>query len=217
MAIAIPYLNGTFVDFLIINTSIQDVLYFAILIASINLIGIALKYTFSMVGIKASTNAVYLILIDLIRKYERIELRAIEKIEAAYMTQRMTTDANTISKFVIDSFLEIPLGIFTSIGIIVFFLQLDPVFSFISAALISLYFFAFLKFKPKLEEAALERKEADSKFFEAINSQIDNIFDIQLHAKFSHSASAITDAYSLYLPKLFIAAKLVTHSPQLTA
>lgn len=205
---AIPYLNGTFIDFLISNTSVQSVLSFAVAVAGINLIGTALKYVTSMINVKVSANTAYLMLIDSVKSYEHAELCLVEEIEPSYLTQRLFTDVNTTSNFVISSFLGIPLGVLMALGVVAFFFYLDPVFAFVSIALLLAYFAAFAKLRDPLHRAALARKEADSIFFEDINSQISNVFNIQLTAKYHKSVSALENAYESYLPKIIRSSRI---------
>ena len=47
----------------------------------------------------------------------------------------------------------------------------------------------------------MKKKEADSKIFELINSQIEQIFEIQLNADYYKSKAILNNNFKLYLPK----------------
>lgn len=198
--IAAPYLNGIFLDFLIYNSNVERVVGFALVVALINILGVALNYFANMTNIKVATRTSYAMLVNLVERYEHAELAFTETLNSSYVTQRAFTDVGVTSKFVIGSFLNIPMRSILALGIVAFFVILNPIFAIFSVLLVVIYFVVFTRMKKPLYETVKEKKEADSSFFEAIHSQISGVFDIQLNAKYNKSVLFLNSAFDSYYP-----------------
>lgn len=208
----IPYLNGSFIDFLVTNTVVENVIKFALLVAAINLLSVGLSYYLGVTAVKIACKTSFSILRSLIEKYEKAQLLITEKLESSYVAQRTITDTEVVSRFVINTFVAIPLEVVMAAGIVIFFYSINPIFCFVSLVLAAIYLIAFVYLKKPLNVTALEKKEATSSFFESISSQIGNVFSIQLEAEYSKSIGAMSDAFSGYFPKVVNNARIVCFS-----
>lgn len=200
VTIVSPYLNGVFLDFLIANTSINLVVTFALVIAAVSISGTALSYFASIVIVKVSTNTAYSLLIELMKKFERAELLFVEALDTSYITQRVSTDVNAVSKFVIGNFLTAPLQVVLSAGICVFFFLINQFVAFMALGLVLVYILLFVKLRKPLYDASMQKKEADSIFFGAIGSQLNSIFEIQLRSKYDNSINFLNSSFGKYYP-----------------
>ena len=106
-----------------------------------------------------------------------------------------------MTNFVISNFLTIFLNAFLLLSIIVLFIAINSAFSVFVFLLCITYIVAFAKIKAPLYASSYEKKEADSKIFELINSQIEQIFEIQLNADYYKSKAILNNNFKLYLPK----------------
>lgn len=208
----IPYLNGSFIDFLVTNTVVESVIKFALLVAAINLLSVGLSYYLGVTAVKIACKTSFSILRSLIEKYEKAQLLITEKLESSYVAQRTITDTEVISRFVINTFVAIPLEAVMAAGIVIFFYSINPIFCFVSLVLAAIYLIAFVYLRKPLNVTAFEKKEATSSFFESISSQIGNVFSIQLEAEYSKSIGAMSDAFSGYFPKVVNNARIVCFS-----
>lgn len=204
-----PYLNGVFVDFLITNKSVERIVGFASVVAAIGITVAILSYFAGMTTVKVSYNVAYLVLKDLIGTYEHADLLFLEKLDATYTTQRMFTDSNVVSKFVIGSFLSVPLNALVAVFISTLFFIINPLLSLIALSLAIAYFLLFWKARKPLYRASMTKKEADSTFFGAINSQVDRVFDIQLRSDHNNSLTSLGLSFSSYF-------KSIVESSQIT-
>ena len=197
----LPYLNGMFIDSLTYKLEEKKIILFAIMIASIGLLGAFLSYYANMCTVKIVNKTTFSLLFKLVDSLEHTQLQVVEQFRSSYITQRIFSDINVVTNFVISNFLTIFLNAFLLLSIIVLFIAINSAFSVFVFLLCITYIVAFAKIKAPLYASSYEKKEADSKIFELINSQIEQIFEIQLNADYYKSKAILNNNFKLYLPK----------------
>lgn len=124
----------------------------------------------------------------------------LRKWKNGYTSQRITTDANAVTSFVISNYLSVILNALLVIFVLVMFAFIDFTLFLLSLGLIAAYVFLFVKIKEPLYAASFRKKEADSVFFNTINSQVSQVFDIQLAVDFEGYQRELHRAFEQYLP-----------------
>lgn len=79
-----PYLNGLFVDFLILNQSQEEAICFALLVATIGIISALLSYSAGTLSVNVASRVSFSILRDIVAKYERREYKEIRKLRISF-------------------------------------------------------------------------------------------------------------------------------------
>lgn len=204
-----PYLNGAFIDFLITNKDIRSVVQFAIIVAAIGIICAAVSYFSSIATVQVSTRTTYLYIKDWMDEYLRADLIAVEDASAAYTTQRVVTDVNAVVRFVVGSFLAIPLTALLSLFICIFFFIINSTIAIMALALVVVYLILFYKSKTVLLDASKNRKEAESVYFSSIESEVNGIFETQLRSSYDVSLRHFENAFSRYYPAIICANRAV--------
>jgi len=200
MSSAFPFLNGRFVDFLVYDTSMNAVISFSFVLAGVGLLSVIFSYIAGIVSVKVSSETSFSILAEIIGRFQHADLKHVEEMENGYTSQRITTDANAVTSFVISNYLSVILNALLVIFVLVMFAFIDFMLFLLSLGLIAAYVFLFVKIKDPLYVASFKKKEADSVFFNIINSQVSQVFDIQLAADFEGYQRELHRAFEQYLP-----------------
>jgi len=176
-----PYLTGAFVDFLVINKDEKKVIFLAALIMSVGIIGILLAYVKNMMSVKITSQVSFNLLQDITKYLKRVKLEIIETKDPMYLAQQISTDVNVTTGFVISNYITIFLNLFLAVGIVYLFCSINLILLIMMISLIIPYIILYIKMRGPLYQKFLEKKDADSKFFSKLSSQICQIFFIKTY------------------------------------
>ncbi len=203
-----PYLNGAFIDLLTYDTDVNTVIKFAVIIAFVGVVGAGISYVSNMITVKLLNKTIFSLLFSLIDEIEHTTLKIVEKIQASYITQRIYSDVNTVTLFVASNFLTAILNGVLVCGTIILFAIVDPVLLLFIIACIVAYVLLFLKLRKPLYKSTFDKKEADSKIFGTITSQVEQIFNTQLNSSYEQSGLILNNSFLQYLPKAVKAGRI---------
>lgn len=208
MTAVFPFMNGLFVDFLIYDKSVDMVIRFALILAAVGALGVLLTYVAGIVFMRVTNETAFSVLADLVSRLERANLEVVEGMETGYTAQRVFADANAVTSFVITNYLSVILNGLLVAFVIVVFAYIDPWLVLLSSVLVAAYVALFFELKGPLYRTSLTKKEADSTFFNAISSQVEQVFDIQLRSDYEGSMAGLRAAFGQYLPIVMSAGKV---------
>lgn len=203
-----PYLNGAFIDLLTYETDVNTVIKFAVIIAFVGVVGAGLSYVSNMITVKLLNKTIFSLLFSLVDEIEHTILKIVEKIQASYITQRIYSDVNTVTLFVVSNFLTVILNGVLVCGTIILFAMVDPVLLLFIVACIVAYVLLFLKLRKPLYKSTFDKKEEDSKIFGTITSQVEQIFNTQLNSSYEQSSLILNKSFLQYLPKAVKAGRI---------
>lgn len=196
----VPYLNAYFIDFLVCGERIREAVKLALIMATIGLTGTIISYITNLIMKKLINLTFYEILNECIKNTLHTKLRIIESLDSSYLTQRLFTDVNTITNFVISNYLSIFFNGFILIWIIILFINIDLILTVFSFILILLYIVIYIRLKNPLYESSINKKEADSIYYQTINDQLKSLNHIQTNVMFKQSMDAMRNFFDTYLP-----------------
>ena len=208
LAFITPYVNGVFLDFLLSNRSEGDALAFALLVAAIGVLAALFGYFSGTLSVQVSSKVSFMLLKRVVLHYERTDYQASRSVEPAYATQRIIADSNAVSSFVLNNFISAPLSIVAVPVVLLVIWSIDPAISVFSIALLLGYLGLIAGLRRLLYMVTYERKEADSKFYAAIASQLSQLLNIQLSSAYMESARRLSAGFSQYFPKVLRSGKI---------
>lgn len=203
-----PYANGKFLDFLLANNDINNTVAFALLTASIGIFSSLFLYYSGTLSVRVMSQVSYSILRDVILGYERTALPQLNQNDPAYTTQHTISDSNAIASFLLSNIVNIPLSLIAAPLIVFIMWSINPIFSVLSVALLILYCITAALLRDLLYKVSLERKKADSTFYSAISSQLNQVLETKLSSGYTRSERGLDAEYALYLPKILRAGKI---------
>lgn len=196
-----PYLNGIYIDFLIINNSQAAILYFSVVLVIVGLLAVLLSYISNLSSIKLSNLTAFTILNELIHILFTSRLESVEGYDRSYLTQRLIADTNTLTTYVISNFMLMYLNGFKIFVGVLLFAYIDMKLVILVLLLIPIYALLLKKMKQPLTKANLISKEHESLFFKSVSDSLANILDakINLISHFYHRKLKLQ--YESYLDK----------------
>lgn len=208
LSYAAPYINGKFLDFLLANRSEKDAVFFALLVASIGIFSALFSYFAGTLSIRISTKLSFNLLRETVLHFERASFLATRTTDSAYTTQRIFTDSNVVSSFVLTNFISAPLSIAAIPFVLLVIWSIDPILALFSIALLAAYICVITGLRKLLYRVMYEKKEADSAFYAVIASQLNQILNIQLTSSYDRSEQTLDAGFEQYFPKVLRSGKI---------
>lgn len=208
LSYAMPYVNGKFLDFLLGNRSERDAVLFALLVASIGVFSTLFTYFAGTLSIRITTRLSSDLLREAVLRFERDDYLVSRTIDPAYTTQRIISDSSVVSSFVLANFISAPLSIVAIPIVLLIIWSIDSTLAVFSIILLIVYFCVITGLRKLLYRVTYEKKEADSAFYAAIASQLNQILNIQLTSSYGKSEQALDAGFKSYFPKVLRSGKL---------
>lgn len=208
LSYAAPYVNGKFLDFLLANRSEKDAVLFALFVASIGVFSALFSYFAGTLSIRISTKLSFDLLRETVLRFERVNFLTNRTTDSAYTTQRIFTDSGVVSSFVLTNFISAPLSVVAIPFVLLVIWSVDPLLALFSILLLVAYLFVITGLRKLLYKVMYEKKEADSAFYAAIASQLNQILNIQLTSSYNKSELALDTGFEKYFPKVLHSGKL---------
>ena len=203
-----PYLNGKFIDFLLLNKHEESVVWFALVVALIGLSSVILSYLAGTVSIKVSSLVSFSILRELVSDFEKKDYEDLRVINSSHTTQRFFSDSSVVTSFVLSNFITFPINLIALLVILMIIFNVYFAFAAGALVLLALYVAIVIGLRRTLYAASYEKKEAESTFYALISSQLENILNIQLFSRFEQSRRVLDQGFSVFFPKVYSYGKL---------
>lgn len=202
LSVLIPLLNGKFLDLLISQTSLTELINYALLIVSIGLTGALLTYIYSILSTKIKNRFAFEINIRVINHLHGIELRRFEEYNAAYLNQRINADSTTISSFIFDNFMVVVMNAiqFTILAFILIWIKMD--FFVVILSFIPVYILIYMILKKPLYVKGIRYKEEQNIFFDRMNEQLVMNKEIKIHSDAEKNEEIVRKQYGIFLSAL---------------
>lgn len=181
ISLFIPYISGSFIDYLVTSSELTQLYRFCYIFALLSIGGIILGFCINRLLTIIQIKISYEIERDLIQHIQHLSLSFLDKMNTAYMTQRITADANSLTTFYIlfiqNIFINTLLLIVPTILLIVFNFRISLILIFLLITYIS----AYAIFKKPLQKVNLIFKEKQAEFFNKLYEQLYYIRLIKIH------------------------------------
>ena len=182
VSLYLPLLNGRLIDIITVGIDRVALRYVIITISMLSLSNLVMSYFLSIMFRQLVVNIMQLINDKVIHHIRDLSLKFNHNINTGYLTQRIVTDSNIVSNFTLSSIRDFPLGIASIVFNISILIHINLLMGVVLFILIPIYIGLFLIFRNKMYQRNLAYKEAESHYFEEMNSQIENIKFIKINS-----------------------------------
>ena len=160
-----PFIMGIYIDVLVDRQPLKVVMYFIVAVAAIELLHVLAQYLGTYSATQLNNTFLYDITNDIFQKIFSSRLSEFKRIDSAYLTDQITTDAANIVSFFSSNVTNIFLQAFTIVvsGLIV--LYSDTLMSIIIFSLLPIYVISYLAYRNRLYAANLEFKEETNEYY----------------------------------------------------
>ncbi|MBU5437455.1 ABC transporter ATP-binding protein/permease [Tissierella sp. MSJ-40] len=208
MSILLPYITGTYIDLLLKFNSMKTVGIFSIELLAIGIISIITSILSNYFYIKAQTNAMFDLNAHILDHVKKMPILYFNDKDSTYLNQRINSDCNTITSFVINSFPNIIINSLTLIVIFCVFSKINIYLTLLLLILIPVYLFIYKLFERPLYDYGYEYKESQSSFFSQMDEQLYNIDLIKLNAAFDDSSQQFRNSFLEFFPSVLKYSKI---------
>ena len=107
ISIISPYLNSVFIDSLVFNSlNFKEIIIISIFIMFLNILGIVLTFFTSLLNVKIYNFTNFSILKEVFNNIYICKIEFLNKFDSSYLTQRVISDINIITNYVINTVKE---------------------------------------------------------------------------------------------------------------
>jgi len=210
LSLTLPLLNGRLIDVITLGVDREALWNIIIIISILSLFSLGMSYFTSIIFRQIITYIMQMINDKLVNHIHQLSIKFSYNLNTVYLTQRIMADANTISNFTLTSVRDFPLGIVAIIFNIVILIHINLLMGLVLLILIPIYIVLFFSFRKKMYQKNLAYKEAESHYFEEMNSQIENIKFIKINALKNMFWSNFWENFSNLFESLMIYTKIST-------
>jgi len=208
-SVIVPYLNGMFIDVLIVTRDVDEILRFAMIIISIGLLGALASYFVNMSTAKLAAKTTFNMMSDTINHVQKIPYDTFtSKFNPAYLIQRITGDVNTMFAFFLNNFMSVFLQGMT-FGVVAYIIATINLQIFLLSLLfLPIYLACYMSLKKPLFARNLELKENSNHYSKTMFEQINQIQEIKAEAAFGKSIEIENRSFGKYLRSMISYSRL---------
>lgn len=208
LSLLLPYLNGYFLDMLILAPSEQNIILFGLMIIILGLISTVLTYMFCVYKSEIQSKLTFEMFNDIIRHIQRSCYMQSSKLNPTYLHQRVHTDVNVLWTFFFEKIISAIFQIITIFFAIIAIGKMSIPLLVLTMVLIPIYVFSYMRMKKPLYEKGLQLKNTQSKFYRVMNEQFEFVKDIKLWSHYNENERKRREKYKKYLSDFMNYSKL---------
>ena len=183
--IVVPLLNSQLIDIMSTASSYNDLIWPIIFATSINVFSTAMSYLSSINMVFLLSHCQYSAISSTITHIQKIPLKDLQgHFDAAYLTQRITSDTNTVINFYCEHCIQKYLYAGNILAISYILLLLDSSLLMICAVFSALYGGIYFFLKTPLSQAMEQSKDTTAIFHKALFNRLKHLVPIKTGALF---------------------------------
>lgn len=203
VSIAVPYLNGQFIDLLIISADSGQVIRFALVIIAIGLFGVVVSYVNNMTVVKFTNRSGFDVISDTVGHVQKIPYDTfVSKFNPAYLIQRINTDSNVLVSFVISNIISVFLQAGSFIVVLYVIYTINIQIFLLTLAFLPIYMLCYVMLRKPLFIKNIALKENQNQFSKILFEQVNRIQEIKADASFSKSTESENRGFVKYFASL---------------
>ena len=201
LSVVIPYINGKFIDSLVIYKDAIIIVRYAFLIGTIGLVSSVLSYIYVLKKVKLKNNISFEINLEGIHQIQKMPLDY--TFDPMYMTHRINIDSTSIVSFFIDQVITAAIN---AIGLLLLLIILFSInrLVFLLVIVFSMIFIAlYLLMKKPLFDANVCYKEQQNIFFGKLSEQLILHQEVATHGIINSFSNLIKNSYNAFFQSVY--------------
>lgn len=181
LSLAIPYISGSFIDFLTIGTDKNQLFKYCLLFGFMSTCGLLIGYTVNRQYTKLLIKLSYDVNKDVVSHLQKVSALFFTEKNVSYLNQRINNDSNTVISFYLQTIESI---LINSIKIIFPFAYLALTNRYVVAIAVGAILFLFSGYKHLrgyVFKCGYDYKEKQSLYFSKLNEQLENLRFVKSH------------------------------------
>lgn len=171
----IPLISGNFIDSLLKAGSMDVIYSFVKLLTIVVAIQLILNFYLQIIESKISTNISYNIILSIESHLNTVEFLAIDSLDTKDASQRIYTDSQNVSAFILETYGMIILKGLSFLSALLLLFTFNKQLTFMLIILITIYILYISLLKKSLYIKQMDAKNASSKYFSIVQNNINII------------------------------------------
>ncbi|MFA9375883.1 MAG: ATP-binding cassette domain-containing protein [Lachnotalea sp.] len=210
IAVFSPYFNGIYIDFLIGNPSINNIVLFALFIIIVGLLGIFISYIFSILNSKLKNTLTFDLESNMITHLQKVSFLFIKQYDYNYLNRRIYDDTSSLMSFFLDNYISVICqGIYLLI-LLIMLLNINTTIFFVCLFFIPTYIITYYFIRKTFYVKSIELKEESSVFYGKLSEQLQLVKEIKAQGSIDKNQSKLKLGYTNYLRTFLNYTKLST-------
>jgi len=177
-----PYILGDFIDNLIQGADVNAILRFCFIFGGLSLLNIVKGYAIAMLYVKMQNKMGYAFNKAVLQHIQNVSLSYINRKDIAYISNRVTADANSLIGFCTTVMQSIITNVIMLVIPFLILLTLNRFITMLMLFFLGVYLFLYFVCKKLLYKAGFELRESQARFFSGLLEQLKFIKLIKTNA-----------------------------------
>lgn len=199
LGILLPYINGKFVDVLIVNNNIKVVYVWGFWLFVFGTLNVWISYIYNLKSQKYITNTIYSLNQNLISHVWQVGYKQISKYNMSYLMQRIYSDSNITVNFFINNFVALIINTVSVLVLLIVLLKINKYYLLLSLIFSLIYIIAFDVVGKKLTERSLACKNSSNEYYSELDMKLKNYEDIKIEMNFDDKIKILNKSFSNFM------------------
>jgi len=177
-------------------------MFFSVIFIALNVVNIVLRYVNSITYTKLFYDQTYFMSRDIIRHIHAVPLLRVEKIDSAYLNQRISQDSGVLIGFVISTISGAAMNVFIILISLAVMLSVSWSITLFVSAFLLVYLILFVAFKKPLYTKGLAMKEDQGFYLAKMFEQLSFVRFVKIHSVGQLFKKRLHDSYETYRKSL---------------
>lgn len=197
--VLITYLNGNFIDLIVIKEDISQLLEYSGILICGYVMSIILSYGYQVLSSILREELSFNLSSKLIKHLHHVPLLEVKKYEASYLTQRVYSDSSDIINFVLDNVVMILVNVAIGIILLIYVATTNIKIFIAFICFFPIYVLIYLYSGNKLASKTKKVRESQNVFYQRMYEQINLVENIKTEANFSEYSDYLKETYDGYI------------------
>lgn len=176
--IVTPKISGLFIDRILIGKDASAILPYTSLLSAMLLFELVIGFLSGHTMASLKSRMAFSMNFDVLEHMKRLPYLYLKNTDATYLSNRVNSDTNDLTSFLIETILGLSLNLLSIVIISLLLFRINSAIALLMACLVPAYWLLYKLFQKPLYKSVLASKEVQNKFFSTMNSQLR---DIKLH------------------------------------
>lgn len=197
-SVAFPYVNGKFVDYLVLPNSYRNVVFWALIILAVGSLNAITTYAITCITKMVNENVYFDIRNFLMEHFRKISILKYRQNNASHLNKRIDMNITRIITFFLDNYI---LFFAQMIQILIIFIIVYSISWEILLGIciiLPIYWWVYIHFKTPIFHDSMLAREKSAELYQAMNEELEYMEDIIIEANYDMQDSVLKNKFMKY-------------------
>lgn len=196
--VVFPYVNGMFVDNLVITNSYRNTVFWAVVICFVGLSNSIVEYNLKCKSKMVNEHIYFDVRKEITDHFRRVSILKYRENNASYLNKRIELDITRIISFILDNFILIFAQLIQVTTIFTIICLINWQVFVCICVILPVYYWVYTYLKKPIFEHSLLAREKTAGLFQTMNEQLEYMEDIVIESNYSVHDSLLKKMFAKY-------------------